>query len=86
VAALVAGCSTSPATTWDGELDEVRIWSTVRTAAEIDALRLVEARGDESGLVAAWHFDGNYDDATSNAATLTPTPANVPVFSKDTPF
>lgn len=69
---------------WDGLVDEVRIWNTVRTQSEIDALRTVEVQGNETGLVAAWHFDGSYDDATPNGATLSPT--NSPYFTTTVPF
>jgi Concanavalin A-like lectin/glucanases superfamily len=48
---------------WKGNLDEVRIWSVARTAAEIQSTRLKRI-DNHPGLVAAWHFDGNFLDLT----------------------
>ncbi|HNI11943.1 MAG TPA: choice-of-anchor D domain-containing protein, partial [bacterium] len=41
----------------EGQLDEVRIWNIVRTPSEILASFPRPARGDDSGLVALYHFD-----------------------------
>jgi hypothetical protein len=38
-------------------VDEVRIWETARTAAEIDASRFQRITGAEPGLRGAWSFD-----------------------------
>ena len=40
-----------------GELDEVRIWRTRRTAEQIRANLYRRLRGDEPGLAALWNFD-----------------------------
>jgi Concanavalin A-like lectin/glucanases superfamily len=40
-----------------GQMDEVRIWNVVRTAAEIAATMHQRLAGNESGLVAYWRFD-----------------------------
>ena len=39
---------------FDGRVDEVRVWSTARTAAEIAAASRTPLRGDEAGLYAYW--------------------------------
>ena len=54
-----------------GDIDEVRIWSVVRTAAEIAADYDHELQGNEAGLVAYYKFNeapGSTvaEDATSN--------------------
>jgi hypothetical protein len=55
----------------EGLIDEVRIWNTVRTQAQIKALKDTPATGSESGLVALYHFDSLSGsvatDSTSNA-------------------
>jgi Concanavalin A-like lectin/glucanases superfamily/IPT/TIG domain len=48
---------------WRGSLDEVRLWSVAKTAAEIQASMMFERDGVPN-LVAAWHFNGNYLDLT----------------------
>jgi hypothetical protein len=42
---------------FNGVIDEVRIWSGARTAAEIDQFRFQRLIGSERGLVAYWRFD-----------------------------
>ncbi|GAB2958841.1 hypothetical protein GCM10027048_27470 [Hymenobacter coalescens] len=51
---------------WDGRIDEVRIWNTVRTAAEIQATKDVTLTGAETGLQAYYTFEDG-----PNASTLT---------------
>jgi hypothetical protein len=44
--------------TWfGGQLDELRIWSTARTPAELDATASVPLEGTETGLIGYWPFD-----------------------------
>ena len=45
-----------------GYMDEVRVWSVARSAAEITANFQRELIGDEPGLVAYWNFEGNLTD------------------------
>ncbi|MBU2650649.1 MAG: T9SS type A sorting domain-containing protein [Bacteroidetes bacterium] len=66
---------------FNGKLDELRIWSDVRTEEEIRDNMCKTLEGDEAGLVAYYTFD-NYSgsalqDLTSNTndATLTNSPA-----------
>ena len=48
-----------------GELDEVRIWRTRRTAEQIRANLYRRLRGDEPGLAALWNFDGTCAEGTT---------------------
>ena len=43
--------------TFDGQIDEVRIWNVARTEAEIRAGMNTKLKGDEPGLVGYWTFD-----------------------------
>ena len=43
--------------TWDGEMDEIRIWNNVRTVDQIKATYLYPLNGNEKGLVAYYTFD-----------------------------
>ncbi|MBV6627277.1 MAG: DUF4114 domain-containing protein [Rivularia sp. (in: Bacteria)] len=52
--------------TYAGKIDEVRIWNTVRTQAEIQANRYQKLNGTESGLVAYY----NFDEDTVNETTI----------------
>ncbi|RMG65769.1 MAG: LamG domain-containing protein, partial [Bacteroidetes bacterium] len=65
---------------FDGQMDEIRLWSTARTEAEIRANMYRSLDGDETGLAAYYRFDqqaatGNttlYDQtANGNDGTLT---------------
>ncbi len=47
---------------FDGLIDEVRLWSFVRTEAEIQATMNTVLQGNESGLAGYW----NFDDGTAN--------------------
>jgi hypothetical protein len=62
---------------FDGRLDDVRIWNTARTAAQILANYQRELGGNETNLQAYWKLNNSYLDSTSNNNTLTPsgTPA-----------
>jgi hypothetical protein len=44
-------------TGWQGKLDELRVWSVFRTAAEVQANMNVMLKGNEPGLVAYYKFD-----------------------------
>ncbi|MDF7800708.1 FG-GAP-like repeat-containing protein [Pontiellaceae bacterium B1224] len=55
-----------------GELDELRLWNTVRSPAEIQSSMRASLAGSESGLVAYWNFEsGTADDLTANGNDLT---------------
>lgn len=60
---------------WDGAIDELRVWSVVRTPAQIADYYKTRALGTEANLLRCWHFDEgtgtNAVDATGNSnATL----------------
>ena len=69
---------------WDGKIDDVRIWNTTRTAAQIFDNMQVELAGNESGLQGYWKFNSSLNDATSNANNLTNN--NGATFTIDVPF
>jgi hypothetical protein len=55
-----------------GELDELRIWNTVRSQSEIQSAMNALLNGSETGLIAYWNFeDGSADDLTANVNDLT---------------
>ena len=47
----------SNSTPFDGQMDEVRIWNTARTAEEIQSSMNAVLDGSESGLAGYWKFD-----------------------------
>ena len=52
---------------FDGDMDEVRVWSSARTAEQIGDAMNQRLKGDEDGLVALWNFDdGTAWDASPN--------------------
>lgn len=57
---------------FDGDIDEVRIWSTVRTASEISTNRTTEFCGTEPGLVAYYKFNQGTAGATNTSMTNLP--------------
>jgi signal transduction histidine kinase len=46
-----------PPAAFEGMIDEVRLWNTVRTAADIRANLHHRLNGDEPGLIGLWNFD-----------------------------
>lgn len=68
---------------FDGRFDEIRIWNTARTQAQISANYQTELVGNESGLQAYWKLNNAYTDSTSNSNTLSGTAS--PTFSTDIP-
>jgi Ca2+-binding RTX toxin-like protein len=64
------GGSFDPSQTFQGSIDDVRIWNKARTQAEIQANFNRELIGNETGLVGYWNFNsvnGNtVQDLTSN--------------------
>jgi hypothetical protein len=49
---------------WVGAVDEVRMWSDVRTQTEIDAYKTCLLEGTETDLQAYWPMDQGIDDPT----------------------
>ena len=56
---------------FSGKFDEVRIWNTARTGAQIAANYQTELVGNESGLQAYWKLNNAATDSTANGNTLT---------------
>jgi hypothetical protein len=50
--------------TWNGSIDEVRLWPFARTAGEIQATMNMEL-SSVPGLVSTWNFNQNTDDSSS---------------------
>lgn len=65
-------CCSLPTSFFDGQIDEVRVWSAVRTPEEIVENMNAVLTGEEVGLEAYWRFEGNYQDETPNGNHLTP--------------
>ena len=67
--------------TFDGALDDVRVWNRIRTQSEIQATMDRVLAGNEAGLIAYWPFDndtaddygpfGNDGDFIAGATTVT---------------
>lgn len=54
------GCNNQPGTPdqfFDGKIDEVRVWNTVRTSTQINDNKGVRLTGSESNLQAYWPFE-----------------------------
>ncbi len=52
-----------------GNIDELRLWSVVRTQGQIDSnkcRKYPSTFGNTTGLKAVWHFDSSYVDSISN--------------------
>lgn len=58
-----------------GRMSDVRIWSTVRSADEIAAMKMSYPTAEDAGLVSAWKLDVQkylaYEDISSNKNTAT---------------
>ncbi len=52
---------------FDGKIDEIRIWNTVRTQAEIDANKNACLSGTENGLVSLFKFNDGTGTITADA-------------------
>lgn len=79
------GANNSGAEEVDGKMDEIRIWSGIRTPTEISDNYQLELVGDEAGLEGYWQFnDESLLDSTDNGNDLTNN--NGATFDTDTPF
>jgi hypothetical protein len=61
-----------------------RVWSDIRSEAEIQTNYQRELAGNEDNLVAYWKLNNNYLDETTNDNDLTA--SGSPVFSDNVPF
>lgn len=53
-----------------GAIDEVRLWSVVRTEAEIAGAMNTEISTPEAGLIAAWNMEGSADPAVGSFTSV----------------
>lgn len=72
------------AKTFDGLMDEVRVWDVARTPSEIHADRYEQLMGTEPGLAGYWRLNGDFLDETSNLNDLSNNGGAT--YSPDTPF
>jgi hypothetical protein len=71
----------------NGLMDEVRIWNTARTAAELLNNKDTEISGTTSGLIYYWKFnDGTGTTAIATTGGLNGTLINTPTWMTDVPF
>lgn len=68
----------------DGKIDEVRVWSDIRTAQEVLDNYGWELVGNEANLVGYWKLNNALTDSTASANTLTNN--NTATFTTDVPF
>lgn len=69
---------------FNGLIDDVRVWSTAQTAAQIFNNNQIQLNGTEGGLQGYWELNNSASDQTANANTLTL--VNSPTYSTDVPF
>lgn len=66
----------------DGQIDEIRVWSVVRTATEISDNMCTQI-DSATNLQASWHLDNSLVDSSGNSNTLTN--HNSATFTTDVP-
>ena len=69
---------------YDGLIDEVRVFNMTRSQSDFFNGLSSQILVTTAGLVAYYKFNGDYNDATANANTLTG--QNSPVFTVDVPY
>lgn len=63
----IAECPGWTGRTFDGRIDEVRVWNVARTASEIRSSIATELSGSESGLAGYWKFNESSGSTTADA-------------------
>lgn len=71
-------------TYFDGLIDEVRLWSDIRTSQEVAANYAKELVGNESNLAGYWKLNNSLLDETANDNDLTG--SGSPAYSTDIPL
>ena len=78
VAAVGSALQTTgnPAGFFAGDVDEVRVWATARTQAEISSAKDADLTGSPTGLLGVWHLNEGYgtqvrDQSVSNLSGTT---------------
>lgn len=69
---------------FDGLIDEVKVWDSVRTSAEVANDYDAELTGSEAHLKGYWKFNNDYLDETANNNDLTS--SGSPAFSEAIPY
>lgn len=69
---------------YNGLIDDVRLWSTVRTQADLIANKDTQLIGSQQYLQAYYKFNNSLADATTNSNDLTG--SGSPTYSTDVPF
>lgn len=82
---LRIGANQTGGAPFDGQIAEARVWSTIRTETELRDNMYKQLAGSETGLVAYFKLNGNFNDSTANANHLTPVNGAIATFS-DNPF
>uniref|UniRef100_UPI00404A14A4 leucine-rich repeat protein n=3 Tax=Flavobacterium sp. TaxID=239 RepID=UPI00404A14A4 len=54
---------------YTGNMDEVRIWNTAKTASQINNAKNCELQGDETGLVAYYKFNQGFNNSNNGSET-----------------
>jgi hypothetical protein len=67
LSAYTLAAGTAGAEPFDGEVDEPRIWSTARTAAQVAAGMMAELAGTEAGLAQYWRLNDNTGTSAASA-------------------
>lgn len=70
----------------DAKIDDIRLWSDIRTESELSANNQVEVSGSAANLVAYHQVDNSTADAASSPDNDTLTLVNSPTYSTDVPF
>jgi len=68
----------------DAKMDDIRLWATIKSGAEIAASYQTELVGNETNLNGYWKFNNDGTDETANANDLTNN--NSATFTTDVPF
>ncbi|MBX7152840.1 FG-GAP-like repeat-containing protein [bacterium] len=77
----VAGANQGGTELFDGQIDELRLWSTARSQAEIVSTASIPLIGSETNLIGLWHFNETAADTVAESVNqLKLTTTNSPVF------
>lgn len=69
---------------FDGLIDDVRVWNSLRSEQQINDNKSVELNGNETGLAGYWKLNNNFTDYSLNQNNLSS--SGSPSFSVSTPF
>jgi hypothetical protein len=63
---LYIGCMSGNTWFYNGQIDEVRVWNTTRTATEINSYRYLPVKGNEPDLLGYWQFNERSGDTLAD--------------------